>query len=79
MIETPTVSRPVSMYIAVSFDWKDAFNLDSQLTEEEIIVRDQFKGYCQDKLMPRIVEGNRHEGPKSIPLTYSSLQSLNLY
>jgi len=45
----------------VSFDWKDAFNLDSQLTEEEIIVRDQFKGYCQDKLMPRIVEGNRHE------------------
>ncbi|XP_005098406.1 glutaryl-CoA dehydrogenase, mitochondrial [Aplysia californica] len=43
------------------FDWRDAFNLESCLTEEEIIVRDQFRAYCQDKLMPRILEGNRHE------------------
>lgn len=43
------------------FDWKDAFNLESCLTEEEIIVRDQFKAYCQEKLMPRIIDGNRHE------------------
>ncbi|XP_071490930.1 glutaryl-CoA dehydrogenase, mitochondrial-like [Diadema antillarum] len=45
----------------VEFDWRDALNLESQLTEEEILVRDQFKAYCQDKLMPRILMANRHE------------------
>ncbi|KAH9515409.1 hypothetical protein Btru_014380 [Bulinus truncatus] len=43
------------------FNWRDALNLESCLTEEEIIVRDQFKAYCQEKLMPRITEANRHE------------------
>jgi len=46
---------------AATFDYKDAFNLESCLTEEEIIVRDQFRGYCQEKLMPRIIDANRHE------------------
>ncbi|KAL5015730.1 hypothetical protein ScPMuIL_005319 [Solemya velum] len=44
-----------------SFDWKDALNLESQLTEEEIMVRDHFRSYCQEKLMSRILEDNRHE------------------
>jgi len=35
--------------------------LESQLTEEEKIIRDQFRGYCQEKLMPRVIEANRHE------------------
>ncbi|PIK37588.1 putative glutaryl-CoA dehydrogenase [Apostichopus japonicus] len=30
------------------------------LTEEEIMVRDQFHVYCQSKLMPRVIEANRH-------------------
>lgn len=47
----------------VQFDWTDAFNLESQLTEEEILMRDQVKSYCQQKLMPRILEANRHEQP----------------
>ncbi|XP_041358702.1 glutaryl-CoA dehydrogenase, mitochondrial-like [Gigantopelta aegis] len=45
----------------VSFDWQDALNMDSQLTEEEIIVRNQFRSYCNEKLMPRILEANRKE------------------
>eukprot|EP00058_Branchiostoma_floridae_P017112 XP_002602600.1 hypothetical protein BRAFLDRAFT_281524 [Branchiostoma floridae] len=45
----------------VKFDWLDALNLESQLTEEEIMVRDQFRSYCQEKLMPRILMANRHE------------------
>lgn len=45
----------------VVFNWKDALNLESQLTEEEIMVRDQFRNYCQDKLMPRILMANRNE------------------
>ena len=45
----------------LQFDWTDALNLESQLTEEEILMRDQVKSYCQQKLMPRILEANRHE------------------
>lgn len=43
------------------FDWQDALNLESQLTEEEIMVRDTFRQYCQEKLMSRIIHANRHE------------------
>lgn len=49
----------------LQFDWRDALNLDSQLTDEEILMRDQVKAYCTDKLMPRILEANRHEKPDS--------------
>ncbi|KAF6018293.1 GCDH [Bugula neritina] len=45
----------------VQFDWTDALNLESLLTDEEILMRDQVRSYCQQKLMPRIVEANRHE------------------
>jgi glutaryl-CoA dehydrogenase len=44
-----------------SFDWADPFLLDEQLTESERLVRDSARDYCQDKLMPRILEANRHE------------------
>ncbi|CAH1775393.1 unnamed protein product [Owenia fusiformis] len=44
-----------------AFDWRDAFNMESQLTEEEILVRDQFRTYCQEQLMPRIILANRNE------------------
>lgn len=45
----------------VTFNWQDPLNLESQLTEEEKIIRDQFRSYCQEKLMPRVIEANRHE------------------
>ena len=43
------------------FDFKDALNLECRLTEEEVMVRDVFHDYCQEKLMPRITLANRHE------------------
>jgi glutaryl-CoA dehydrogenase len=43
------------------FMWDDAFLLEDQLSEEERLVRDSARAYCQDKLMPRILEANRHE------------------
>ncbi|RXM96593.1 Plastin-2 [Acipenser ruthenus] len=46
----------------VQFDWKDALELEGQLTEEEKMIRDTFRTYCQDKLMPRILMANRNEG-----------------
>lgn len=45
----------------VQFDYQDALCLDSQLTEDEIMIRDSFRAYCQEKLMPRILMANRKE------------------
>jgi glutaryl-CoA dehydrogenase len=44
-----------------SFNWEDPLQLSAQLTEEERMVRDAAREYCQERLMPRIVEANRHE------------------
>jgi glutaryl-CoA dehydrogenase len=43
------------------FQWEDPFDLDSQLNEEEHMVRDSVRDFCSDKLMPGIVEANRNE------------------
>jgi glutaryl-CoA dehydrogenase len=43
------------------FDWQDPLLLDGLLSEEERMVRDSARDYCQDKLMPRILEANRRE------------------
>ncbi|BFZ16976.1 hypothetical protein BsWGS_20015 [Bradybaena similaris] len=58
-IQRFTSTTPASS--TVEFDWRDALNLEGCLTEEEIIVRDQFRAYCQEKLMPRIIQANRQE------------------
>ena len=44
-----------------SFNWADPLLLDDQLTDEERMVRDAARAYCQDKLMPRVLQANRHE------------------
>ena len=46
---------------AMPFSWEDPFLIDDQLTEEERAVRDAARDYCQDKLMSRVLEANRHE------------------
>jgi glutaryl-CoA dehydrogenase len=43
------------------FTWDDALLLNDQLTEEERMIRDAAHAFCQEKLMPRILEANRHE------------------
>ncbi|HUP30448.1 MAG TPA: acyl-CoA dehydrogenase [Usitatibacter sp.] len=43
------------------FSWQDPLLLDQQLTEDERMVRDSARAYCQEKLMPRVVEAHRHE------------------
>ena len=46
---------------ATAFAWKDPFDLESQLSEEERAVRDTARGYAQDKLLPRIVDAYARE------------------
>ena len=43
------------------FSWQDPMLLDNQLTEDERMIRDTAHDYCQQKLMPRVLEANRHE------------------
>jgi len=43
------------------FDFRDPLHLDELLTEEESMVRRTAHDYCQDRLMPRVLEAHRHE------------------
>ncbi len=43
------------------FKWDDPFLAEDQLSSEEKLIRDTAKRYAQEKLMPRILEANRHE------------------
>jgi glutaryl-CoA dehydrogenase len=44
-----------------AFRWEDPFLLEEQLTEEERQVRAAARDYCQERLMPRVLEANRQE------------------
>ena len=48
---------------AARFNWSDPLLLDQQLTDEERMVRDTARQYCQEKLAPRVLEMFRHEKP----------------
>ena len=43
------------------FNWQDPLLLTQQLTDEERLIMQAANEYCQGKLMPRIVQANRHE------------------
>jgi len=47
--------------VQTEFNYRDALNLDSRLTEDEVIMRDQVTSYCEEKLMPRVLMANRNE------------------
>ena len=42
-------------------NWEDIFRFDDQLTEEERMIRDNVREYCNKSLMPRILDANRNE------------------
>src|SRR6201991_3610616 len=47
-------SKPAQVLKDSDFNWQDPLNLDGDLTEEERMVRDSARAFCQDKLMPRV-------------------------
>ncbi len=57
--EPATKLKPAASRAA--FVWEDPLLLEEQLSEDERMVRDAARAYCQDKLMPRIKLANRHE------------------
>lgn len=46
---------------ASKFEWHDALRLESLLTDEEKLMRDQFRGYCRQQLLPRVIKAYREE------------------
>ena len=44
-----------------AFQWDDPLLLEEQLSAEERLVRDTARDYCQEKLLPRVLEAHRHE------------------
>jgi glutaryl-CoA dehydrogenase len=42
-----------------AFNWEDPLDLESELTEEERMVRDTARDYAQEKLFPRVLAANR--------------------
>src|SRR5690625_4826446 len=64
------------MSAAPSFHWQDPLLLDTQLTEEERMVRDAAHAYAQDKLEPRVLEAFRHE--KTDPAIFREMGELGL-
>ena len=44
-----------------SFSWEDPLLLDDALTEDERMVKDAARAFCEEKLMTRVQEAFRHE------------------
>src|SRR3954470_16045880 len=46
---------------SAAFDWADPLLFEAMLSEDERLVRDSARAYCQEKLMPRVLTANREE------------------
>ncbi len=58
------------------FVWDDPLLLEQQLTEDERMVRDAARAYCQDKLAPRVLEAFRSE--RTDPSIFREMGGLGL-
>ena len=62
--------------IKAGFAWEDPLLLDQQLSEDERMVRDAAKKYCQAKLAPRVLEAFRKE--KTDPKIFREMGELGM-
>ena len=46
---------------APKFSWDDPFLLSSQLSQDENMIMDAARSFCQEKLQPRVLDAFRHE------------------
>lgn len=64
------------MSLQPSFHWEDPLLLDTQLQEDERMVRDAARAYAHEKLEPRVLEAFRHE--QTDPAIFQEMGSLGL-
>jgi glutaryl-CoA dehydrogenase len=55
--KAPTSIKPAK----AQFAWDDAFLLDDQLSDDERMIRDTARDYCQAKLLPRVIDAYANE------------------
>ena len=70
-MNAPLKSRPKARFV-----WEDPLLLNDQLTDDERMVRDAARAYCQDKLAPRVVLAFRNE--KTDPAIFPEMGALGL-
>ena len=70
------MNAPLKSKPKASFVWDDPLLLSDQLTEDERMVRDAARAYCQDKLAPRVLEAFRHE--KTDPSIFREMGEVGL-
>ena len=59
---TPNPATPEQARARLAqMEWSDPFLINGQLTEEERMIRDTAAAYCQERLLSRVIEANRHE------------------
>jgi glutaryl-CoA dehydrogenase len=46
---------------STAFDWADPLLVEDMLSEEERLIRDSARAYCEEKLLPRVLTANREE------------------
>jgi len=62
--------------VKARFVWEDPLLLDQQLTDDERMVREAARNYCQKKLAPRVLEAFRNE--KTDPKIFREMGELGL-
>lgn len=55
------MATPTKAINKPKFKWEDPLLINDELTDEERMIRDAARDFCQDKLMTRVLEANRHE------------------
>ena len=60
-VTTAQQVEPISGNNYGKFEWSDPLLIETELTEEERIVCDTARTFCQDELMPEIIIANRDE------------------
>ena len=76
MLDDKPSLRAKDMPDLSAFDWQDAFRLDDQLSEDERMIRDSARAYCQEKLQPRVLEAFQNE--HTDPAIFAEMGSMGL-
>ncbi|KAL8761424.1 MAG: hypothetical protein Q9184_002446 [Pyrenodesmia sp. 2 TL-2023] len=56
----PVVARRWA-HAPCAFNWGDPLDSDNLFTEEELAIRDTAKSYCQERMLPRVLDAYRNE------------------
>ena len=73
---TAKTSTPAGKKASTPFSWDDPLLLDAQLSDEERLVRDAARDFCQNSLAPRVLEAFRNE--KTDPAIFREMGAVGL-